>query len=81
MAQILLWNINVYLRLTHWGMDKMASILQTIYLNAYTWMVLFLLLTKTSLNSVPRVRQLAGSPTGGIDPENGLVPNRLQAIT
>ena len=48
-------NMNMILRLTHWGRDKMAAILQTTYSNPFSWMKMYEFGFKFHCNLVLRV--------------------------
>ena len=52
----------------------MATILQTIFSDAFSWMKIFIIFTKISLKFVPQLTKLS------IGLDNGLAPNRRQAI-
>ena len=62
--------------LTHWGLDKMVAISQTVFSHAFSWMKTFecqaMLYQMCSLGSNWRYVI--------IGPDNGLAPNRRQAI-
>ena len=61
--------------LTHIPPDKMASFLQTIFWDAFSWMKS--ILVKISMKFVPK-GPIDNKPSTGSD--NGLVPNRRQAV-
>ena len=62
--------------LTHWGQDKMATIYQTTFSDAFSWMKMYKFWLRFHLSLVPRI-QLTIFHIGS---DNGLAPVRQQAI-
>ena len=77
----LYWNINgrysvAFPSLTHWGRDKMATIFQTTFSNAFSWMKMYEFRLRFHWSLFLRL-QLQYSSIGS---DNGLAPSRRQAI-
>ena len=70
------FDLKTYCYLTHWSRDKMTTILQTIYLNAFAWMEIL----EFQLNFIEICSLWLNWQCTIIDSDNGLVPNRRQAI-
>ena len=65
--------------LTHWGQDKMAAVFQTTFSSAFSWMKMYEFRLRFYWSLFPRV-QLTISQAPSIVSDNGLAPNRRQAI-
>ena len=62
--------------LAHWGRDKMATISQTTFSSAFSWMKLL-----NFRSNLTEIYSLGSNwEYGSIGSDNGLVPNRHQAI-
>ena len=71
---ILSWYNGIFNVLTHLPLDKMAGISQTIFSNAFLWMKRFAFWFEFHWSLFPRVQLTS------IASDNGLAPNRQQAI-
>ena len=70
------WDLRYICELTHWGWDKMVAILQTTFwMHFLEWKSLYFNSNFTEMCSQQPKCQYAG-----IGSENGVVPNRQQAI-
>ena len=62
--------------LTHWGQDKLVTIFQTTFSNAFSWMKMY----KFRLRSHWSLLQGSNSQCSSIGSDTGLAPSRQQAI-